>query len=166
MAIRACRCRQPKTKKGKTVNQTILKGNLTRDVELRYTPKGTSVAQFGVAVNRKWTTEDGEKKEEVTFLDVEAWGRIGEVIAQYFTKGKPIIIRGRLKQEQWEDKTTSQKRSKIKVVLEEFDFCGDSKGSGEPAGQPSGGKPTARRTTPEPSTDTDTLPQEVDDVPF
>lgn len=148
------------------MNLVVLQGNMTRDVELRYTPKGTSVAQFGVAVNRKWTTEDGEKKEEVTFLDVEAWGRMGEVISQYFTKGKPIIIRGRLKQETWEDKTTSQKRSKIKVVLEEFGFCGDSKGSGDSTGQPSGGKPAARRTSPEPSTDTDTLPQDDSDVPF
>ena len=78
-------------------NKVILAGNLTRDPELRYTPKGTAIANFGLAINRKWKSESGESKEEVTFVDVEAWDRQGEVIAQYFKKGSPILVEGRLK---------------------------------------------------------------------
>src|SRR6202167_26106 len=97
-------------------NKVILAGNLTRDPELRYTPKGTAVAQFTLAINRTWKSETGESKEEVSFIDVEAWGRQGEVIAQYMRKGRPLLVEGRLKQDSWEDKTTHQKKSKLKVV--------------------------------------------------
>src|SRR5580658_7102278 len=115
-------------------NRVILAGNLTRDPELRYTPKGSAVAKIGLAVNRTWKNEAGENKEEVTFIDVEAWGRQGEVIAQYMRKGRPLLIEGRLKLDTWEDKNTHQKVSKLKVVLESFSFI-DSKGtdSGPPA---------------------------------
>jgi single-strand DNA-binding protein len=109
-------------------NKVILAGNLTRDPELRYTPKGTAVVKIGLAVNRVWTNEAGEKKEEVSFIDVEAWGRQGEVIAQYMKKGRPLLIEGRLKLDTWEDKNTHQKQSKLKVVLESFSFI-DSRGS-------------------------------------
>src|SRR5207245_10918135 len=103
-------------------NKVILAGNLTRDPELRYTPKGTAIAKIGLAVNRTWTGEDGQKKEEVSFVDVEAWGRQGEVIAQYMKKGRPFLVEGRLKQDTWEDKNTHQKQSKLTVVLEGLSF--------------------------------------------
>jgi len=108
-------------------NKVILVGNLTRDPELRYTPKGTAVVRLGVAVNRTYRTESGELREETTFVDVDAFGRQAEVIAQYFRKGRPILVEGRLRLDQWEDKVTHQKRSQIRVVLESFSFV-DSRG--------------------------------------
>ncbi len=108
-------------------NRVILAGNLTRDPELRYTPKGTAIATFGLAINRKWKTETGESKEEVTFVDIDAFGRQAEVVAQYMKKGRPFLVEGRLKLDQWEDKNTHQKQSKLKVVLESFSFI-DTKG--------------------------------------
>src|SRR6185503_8159855 len=109
-------------------NKVILMGNLTRDPELRYTPKGTAVAKLGLAVNRVYTTESGEKKEEVTFIDVDAFARQAEIISQYLKKGRPILVEGRLRQETWDDKATGQKRSKLSVVLENFQFLDSGKG--------------------------------------
>jgi single-strand DNA-binding protein len=110
-------------------NRVILAGNLTRDPELRYTPKGTAVTKLGLAINRVYNTDAGEKKEEVTFVDVDAFGRQAEVISQYLKKGRPVLIEGRLRQETWDDKQTGQKRSKLGVVLESFQFL-DSGGRG------------------------------------
>src|SRR5512136_1237625 len=112
-------------------NKVILAGNLTRDPELRYTPKGTAVAKIGLAVNRVWTSETGEKKEDVTFVDVDVFGRTAENVAQYMRKGRPILIEGRLRLDQWDDKQTGQKRSRLGVVLENFQFL-DSGNRGEP----------------------------------
>ena len=95
-------------------NKVILAGNLTRDPELRYTPKGMAIAHLGMAVNRTWKTETGESKEEATFVDIDAFGRQAEVIAQYVKKGRPLLVEGRLKLDQWEDKNTHQKQSKLK----------------------------------------------------
>jgi single-strand DNA-binding protein len=106
------------------LNRTLLIGNLTRDPESRVTPKGTAICQFGLAINREWKTEGGQKQEETTFIDCEAWGRTGETIAQYCKKGRPLFIEGRLKLDTWEDKTNGQKRSKLKVVVESFQFLG------------------------------------------
>ena len=117
-------------------NKVMLMGNLTRDPEVRYTPKGTALATIGLAVNRNWTNEAGEKKEEVTFVDVEVWGRQAETIGQYLAKGRPIFVEGRLKLDQWDDKESGQKRSKLKVVCENFQFIGAPKGSGEVSDQP------------------------------
>ena len=103
-------------------NKVILAGNLTRDPELRYTPKGTAITKIGLAINRSWKNEAGETKEEVTFVDVDAFGRTAEVIAQYLKKGRPILIEGRLRLDQWDDKQSGQKRSKLGVVLENFQF--------------------------------------------
>lgn len=111
-------------------NKVILAGNLTRDPELRYTPKGTAVAKLGMAVNRTWKNEAGENKEEVTFIDIDAFGRQAEVIGQYLKKGRPILVEGRLKQDTWEDKTTHQKKSKLTVVLEAFQFLDSGRGDG------------------------------------
>src|SRR5438132_4558620 len=116
-------------------NKVILAGNLTRDPELRYTPKGTAVVKLSLAINRTWKSETGETKEEVTFVDVDAFARQAEVIAQYMKKGRPILIEGRLKLDQWEDKNTKQKQSKLKVVLESFSFIDSNRGD-------SGGAPS------------------------
>src|SRR5262247_2809853 len=124
-------------------NKVILAGNLTRDPELRYTPKGTAIARIGMAIDRNWKSETGETKEEVTFVDVEAWGRQAEVIAQYMKKGRPFLVEGRLKLDQWEDKNTHQKQSKLKVVLESFSFVDSNRGDG--GGVPSEA-PRARST--------------------
>jgi single-strand DNA-binding protein len=152
-------------------NKVILAGNMTRDPELRYTPKGTAVAQFGLAVNRTWKTETGENKEEVSFIDVEAFGRQAEVIAQYMRKGRPFLVEGRLKMDSWEDKTTHQKKSKLKVVLEGFSFI-DSKGAeGGPPGDASrrpaaapGAAPAAAK--PAEASEGEAPPEGEDDVPF
>lgn len=91
-------------------NKVLLMGNLTRDPELKYTPKGSAVCQFGMAVNRKWKDQAGELKEEVTFVDCTAWSATAEAISKYLRKGSPIFVEGRLAQETWDDKTTGQKR--------------------------------------------------------
>jgi single-strand DNA-binding protein len=148
-------------------NKVILIGNLTRDPELRYTPKGTAVARLGLAVNRQWKTDTGEAREEVTFIDIDAFGRQAEVIGQYCKKGRPLMIEGRLKYEQWDDKQTNQKRSKLMVVLESFQFLGDGNrggGEGAPAGAPAARKPAATGEAPAPA-DSDGPPLD-DDVPF
>jgi single-strand DNA-binding protein len=150
-------------------NRVILAGNLTRDPELRYTPKGTAVVKIGLAINHTWKSESGESKEEVTFVDVEAWGRQGEVIAQYMRKGRPLLVEGRLKLDTWEDKNTHQKVSKLKVVLEGFTFI-DSKG-GEGGGVPTGppGESPRRAAAPaKPAAppESEAPPPEDDDVPF
>ena len=126
-------------------NKVMLMGNLTRDPEVRYTPKGTALATIGLAVNRNWTNEAGEKKEEVTFVDVEVWGRQAETIGQYLSKGRPIFVEGRLKLDQWDDKESGQKRSKLKVVCENFQFIGAPKGGAEVSDQP-----PAQRSAPRP----------------
>ena len=115
-------------------NLTILLGNATRDPELRYTPKGTACAEIGLAINRKFRTESGELREEVTFVDVTFWGKQAETINSYVTKGQPIYIEGRLATDNWEDKQTGQKRSKLRVVAEKFQFL--SKSSPKPSDSP------------------------------
>lgn len=104
-------------------NRVELIGNLTRDPELRYTPKGKAICDFALAMNRTFKTETGEG-EEVTYVDIEAWGKRGEVIAKYMAKGRPLFVVGRLKLDQWEDKASGAKRSRHKVVLEDFRFIG------------------------------------------
>jgi single-strand DNA-binding protein len=148
-------------------NKVILAGNLTRDPELRYTPKGTAVARLTLAINRNYTTETGEKKEEVSFVDVDAWARQAEIIAQYMKKGRPLLVEGRLKQDTWEDKTTHQKQSKLKVVLEQFSFL-DSRGgdAGAPeAPRRPAASPAAAAEAPA-AAEPPAGPPDEDDVPF
>jgi single-strand DNA-binding protein len=151
-------------------NKVILMGNLTRDPELRYTPKGTAIAKIGVAVNRVWTNEAGEKKEEVTFVDVDIFGRTAENVGQYMRKGRPILIEGRLKLDQWDDKQTGQKRSRMGVTLEGFQFLGGGRGEGGGSGGGSPDGPPVKRSAPAApkaeSPDSDGPPIEDDDVPF
>jgi len=111
------------------LNKVFLIGNLTRDPELRVTPKGTAICQFGIAVNRQFKDESGATRDETTFVDIEAWGKQGELVSKYLTKGSLAMIEGRLKLDQWEDKTSGQKRSKMKVVLDNVQFL-NSRGSG------------------------------------
>jgi len=119
-------------------NKVILLGNLTRDPQLKYLPSQTAVAEFGIACNRKFKSAAGEDREEVTFVDITAFGKQAELINQYFTKGKPIFIEGRLKFDSWEDKQGGGKRSKLTVVLEGFQFIGGRDGGGGGGGRSQG----------------------------
>jgi single-strand DNA-binding protein len=146
-------------------NKVILIGNLTRDPELRYTPQGVAIAKIGLAVNRTWKNEAGETKEEVTFVDVDAFRRQAETLAQYLKKGSPLMVEGRLKLDQWDDKQTGQKRSRLGVVLEGFQFLG-----GGNRGTEGGAPPPAKAAAPKanaPAPDGEVPPPpEDDDVPF
>jgi len=118
------------------VNKVILMGNLTRDPELRYTPKGTAVADVGLAINRVFGTDGGERREETTFVDVTLWGRQAELAQQYLGKGRGVYIEGRLQMDTWEDKASGQKRSKLKVVAENLQFLPGSGAGGQAGGRP------------------------------
>ena len=142
-------------------NKVILMGNLTRDPELRYTPKGTAVAKLGLAVNRSWRNAEGQQQDETTFVDVDAFGKQAETLGQYMQKGRPILIEGRLKLDQWEDKNTGQNRSKLGVILEKFSFVGGG-------GQNSGNNPPSQATAPPPTSEVPPFEDgpSDDDVPF
>jgi len=146
-------------------NKVILVGNLTRDPELRYTPKGTAIAKIGLAVNHKWRSESGDLKEEVTFVDVEVWSKTAENVGQYMRKGSPILIEGRLRLDTWDDKQTNQKRSKMVVVGETVQFLGSPRGGAEGTPAEPSSRP-ARPKSSEPPSDADGPPPEEDDVPF
>lgn len=111
------------------LNKVMLIGNLTRDPELKYTPGNQAVCEIGLAVNRKYRTKEGEEREETTFVDCEAWGKQAEVLKQYMSKGRPLFVEGRLKLDTWEDKDGG-KRSKMRVVIENFQFLGTGGGGG------------------------------------
>lgn len=110
-------------------NKVILLGNLTRDPEVRYTPKGSAVCDLGVAVNRVYTTDSGERREEVTYVDVVLWARLAEIAGEYLKKGRPVFIEGRLQMDSWDDKQTGQKRTRLRVVGESMQLLG-----GRPSG--------------------------------
>ncbi|HEY3761971.1 MAG TPA: single-stranded DNA-binding protein [Verrucomicrobiae bacterium] len=145
-------------------NKVILAGNLTRDPELRYTPKGMAIARLGIACNRKWKSETGEMKEEVTFVDVDAFGKQAETIGQYLKKGRPILIEGRLRYDTWEDKQSGQKKSKLGVVLESFQFLDSGGGRGGEGGEAPRSRPAPSAPASEPVEGD--VPPESDDVPF
>jgi single-strand DNA-binding protein len=112
-------------------NKVILAGNLTRDPELKYIPSGAAVCDFTIAVNRKWKSKEGEAKEEVGFFDCQAWGRTGELIAEYCKKGSPLLVEGYLKHERWEDQSGNQ-RSRIRINVMGMQFLGGKKDAGGP----------------------------------
>ncbi len=121
------------------LNKVMIIGNLTADPEVRTTPRGTSLTELRLAVNRVTSGQgEGERREETTFLDVTCWGRTGEVAAQYLAKGRPVFIEGRLQQDSWEDKQTGQRRSRIRIVAENLQLLG-SRGEGAPQGGNGGG---------------------------
>ena len=159
-------------------NKVILMGNLTRDPELRVTPGGVAICKFGLAVNRTFTDKAGEKREETTFVDIDSFGRQAETLAKYVTKGSPLFVEGRLKLDQWDDKTTGEKRSRLGVILENFQFMG-SRGDGEGSrgGSGFGGEsasaspeqhsPPARAAAPAPTSARPPVQDDLDeDVPF
>jgi len=132
-----------------TLNKVLLIGNLTRDPELRMTQGGQAICKFGIAINRTFTGQDGQKKEEVTFVDVDCFGKTAENVGKYFTKGKPIFVEGRLKLDTWEK--DGQKKSKIGVVLENFQFFGGKDdGEGRQTSAPAASRPAP---TPPPRND-------------
>ena len=129
-----------------SLNKVFLVGNLTRDPELRRTPGGAAVCNFGLAVNRRYTTARGEDREEVCFVDVEAWGKWAEACKNYLAKGAPVLIEGRLRYDQWEDRETGQKRSRLSVTAERGQFLGaPSSGRGPGYGDDEAPPPTATR---------------------
>ncbi len=132
------------------LNKVMLIGNLTRDPELRVTPKGTAICTFSLAVNRKFRDESGADREEVTYVDIEAWGKAGENISKYCTKGRPLFVEGRLRLDQWEDKNTKEKRSRMKVVCENFQFLGSGSGGGGGRGGEGGEGGENRYSSPAP----------------
>ena len=178
------------------LNKVMLMGNLTRDPEIKYTPKGTAIAELGLAVNRVYTTDQGERREETTFVDVELFGRQAEIAGEYLKKGRPVFIEGRLKLDTWDDKTTGQKRSKMRVVGEMLQLLGSREGGGgggeggegggssfrggggggggeyeqsaPPARRPAPSRPAPSRPAPppRPPADPDLDAPEEDDIPF
>lgn len=138
-------------------NKVILVGNLTRDIELKYLPKGTAVCNLSLAVNRRWKTEAGEEKEDVYFAECKAFGKQAETIAQYVKKGHPMMVEGRLTREEWDDKKTGEKRSTTRIMIETFQFL---KGRDEGAAPAPRREPAPAAAAPKPDLDQD------DDVPF
>jgi single-strand DNA-binding protein len=162
------------------LNKVMLIGNLTRDPEIKYTPKGTAIAQLGLAVNRSWSNDAGEKQEETTFVDVELFGRVAEIAGEYLRKGRPVFIEGRLKLDTWDDKQSGQKRSKMRVVGEQLQLLGSRDGAPQGAqGGGGGGRseysgegrapqrsaPRPSSAPPRPPADPD-LDASDDDIPF
>jgi single-strand DNA-binding protein len=141
------------------LNKVLLLGNVTRDPEIRYTPKGSAVCDLGVAVNRGYTTDSGEKREEVTFVDVTLWGRTAEVASEYLKKGRPVFVEGRLQMDTWDDKQTGQKRTRLRVVAENMQLLGGR--------APGGGDAPAegRQPSPPPKKPATAEPDE-DEIPF
>ncbi len=151
-------------------NKVLLMGNLTRDIELKHTSSNQAVGNFGLAVNRKFKAGDGEWREEVTFVDCEVWGRTAENMAKYLQKGRPVFVEGRLKLDTWQDKNDGSNRSKMRVVIETFQFI-DSRDSGGSSGG-GGGNYAGSRSGGGGSASTDTgynsgsVDPADDDIPF
>ena len=143
-------------------NKVILLGNLTRDPEVRYTPKGSAVCDLGIAVNRNYTTDSGERREEVTFVDVVLWARLAEIAGEYLKKGRPVFIEGRLQMDTWDDKQTGQKRTRLRVVGETMQLLGGRPGGTAAAGETAGENRQAS-APPKPSARAE--PDE-DEIPF
>lgn len=120
----------------KGFNKVILMGNLTKDPETRTTPSGQTVTNFGLAVNRTWKGQDGQQQEAVSFINCVAWGKTGEIIAQYLHKGRALLVSGRLDQRSWDDKESGQKRSTVEVVVEDFNFVDSGNNSGDSSSAP------------------------------
>jgi single-strand DNA-binding protein len=156
-----------------SLNKVMLIGNCTRDPEIKYTPKGTAVAELGLAVNRIYSTESGERREETTFVDITLWGRQAEIAGEYLKKGRPVYIEGRLQLDTWDDKATGQKRSKLKVVGDNLQLLGSREGGGGGGGESGEGggftsrKPAGKPAPPpaRPPADPD-LDVSDDDIPF
>ena len=145
-------------------NKVILVGNLTRDPEVRYTPKGSAVCDLGLAVNRQYSLENGEKREEVTFVDVVLWARLAEIAGEYLKKGRPVFVEGRLQLDSWDDKQSGQKRTKLKVIGENMQMLGAPRGGGSSGGDEEGGGSRSSRPAPPPKA-APSAPDD-DEIPF
>jgi single-strand DNA-binding protein len=154
-------------------NKVILVGNLTRDPEVRYTPKGSAVCDLALAVNRQYSLENGEKREEVTYVDVVLWARLAEIAGEYLKKGRPVLIEGRLQLDTWDDKQSGQKRSKLRVVGETMQLLGSRPSAGASGGEeegmsssaPSRSSGSGRSSAPPPRSPPPSEPDD-DDIPF
>jgi len=156
----------------KSVNQVFLMGNLTRDPELRSTQSGTSVCSFSIAINRSWTGNDGQTQEDVDFFDIVAWGKLGELVDQYMSKGRRVMVQGRLSTSSWEAKDGS-KRSRVEVVAQDVTFLDSASDSGGSASSRSSSndkpddtsdsKPAKKKPT---SSESDNKPVDLSDIPF
>jgi single-strand DNA-binding protein len=140
------------------VNIVVLSGNLTRDPEVRHTPKGQAVCEAGLAYTEKWKSESGEDKERTSFFDLIVWGKIGEAFAKWHAKGSKAFVRGKLVQEQWQDKQTGEKKSRVRVHVEGWDFASTKQATGQPKPKPAAPQPKLLPTEAD-------QPAE-DDVPF
>jgi single-strand DNA-binding protein len=155
------------------LNKVMLIGNLTRDPELRHTPKGTAVSEISMAINRVWNNDQGQKQEETTFVEVTLWGRQAELAQQYLVKGRPVYIEGRLQLDSWDDKETGKKRSKLRVIGENMQFLSSGSGGGAGGGNFSERPPQSSSAPQQPSgppQGASAAPadefQEEDDIPF
>ena len=140
-------------------NKVILMGNLTADPELRTTPNGQNLASFTLAINRTWNGANGERQEETSFINCTAWGKTGETISKYVSKGRQLLVSGRLQQRTWQDKDTGKNRSAIDVVVEEFSFVSDGSRGGNPT-------PNTKAEEPTVSDDCSDEPIDLSDIPF
>jgi single-strand DNA-binding protein len=156
-------------------SKAIIAGNVTRDPEMRATPSGAQACNFTIAVNRTFRGGDGEQQEQTSFIDCVAWGRSGETIAQYVKKGSGLIVSGRIEQRSWEDKTSSQKRSRVEIVVDDFSFVGGGDGAGAGGSRGSyGGGSSSSRSSAKPAASEEVVPDDMpdddainlDDIPF
>jgi single-strand DNA-binding protein len=157
----------------RSFNQVILMGNLTRDPELRQTPNGTSVTSFSLALNRSYKGSDGNWQEATDYIDIVAWGPLGERVAQYLTKGRPCLVNGRLQSRSWDDKETGAKRNKVEVVAQDVTFLGGP-GGGDGGGNSGGANASSSPSKPSAAPKKDDVviedigdePINLDDIPF
>ena len=140
------------------MNKVILIGNLTRDPEVRYSPKGVAIAQIGFALNETRTDEQGNKKQKSMFIDLVAFGKRAETMAQYLRKGAKIAVEGKLDQQTWDDKQTGQKRTKIQIIVDNFDFCDSKQGQDR--------QRAAEAPQPDPVEDKPATTGDDEDLPF
>lgn len=152
------------------VNIVIIAGNLTRDPQVKFLANERAVANFALAVNRRWKDANGTTQEETTFVDVEAWGRTAELVGQYLTKGRSALVEGRLKLDEWDDKASGQKRNRLKVIAESVQFLGGKGEGGRPdlGSQGSGHAPeSAASSAPAPgAADQSALDDDDSEPPF
>ena len=152
-------------------SKAIITGNLTRDPELRTTPNGASVCSFSVAVNRVYRDSSGTQQESVSFIDCSAWGKLGEMIGQYAKKGAGVLVSGRLDQRSWEDKNSGQKRSRVEIVVEDFNFTGPANNdrnnnSGYIGSNFGGGSAAKEEAAPADEAPADEEPIDLSEIPF
>lgn len=147
-------------------NKVILLGNLTADPEVRTTPSGQSVTSFSLAVGRVFKGADGSRREETSFINCTAWGNIGETISKYVSKGRQLLVSGRLQQRTWEDKETGKKRSAVDVVVEEFSFVNDGRGGSSQTSEPTTSKESKEEGIDSEPAESFDNPIDLDDIPF